>query len=135
MSTVSQHNEVFRFAVMSTVCFSYFDIGKALHRNTIDCKECPICWRIVFSFNFSIVFWTVVAVQWPSRRLHRRRLFFTHLTVQSRSPPSTTTLDRELVSVLEVIIEPGDVSLFFRKISFYFWFLHYPVSGVVQSRS
>ena len=37
---------------------------------------------IVFVFNFSIAFWTVVAVQRPSRRLHRGRLFFTKLTVQ-----------------------------------------------------
>ena len=38
-------------------------------------------------YCFRVVFWTVVAVQRPSRRLHRRRLyFFTHLPVQSMGP-------------------------------------------------
>ena len=39
-------------------------------------------WKLSnFGFCFSVVFWTVVAVQRPSRRLHRLILFFTHLTV------------------------------------------------------
>ena len=38
--------------------------------------------------------------------------FFTHLTVHTEhgSHPSLTTRDRELVSVLEVRIEPGDLN-------------------------
>ena len=52
-----------------------------------------------------------MAVQRPSRRLHRRRLFFYPLTgTEHGSQPSLTTRDRELVSVLEVRIEPGDLN-------------------------
>ena len=36
-----------------------------------------------FCFCFCVIFWTVVAVQRSNRRLHCRRFFFTHLTVQS----------------------------------------------------
>ena len=46
-----------------------------------------------------------------SRRLHRRRLFFYPLTgTEHESQPILTTRDRELVSVLEVRIEPGDLN-------------------------
>ena len=52
-----------------------------------------------------------MAVQRPSRRLHRRGLFFYPLTgTELGSQPSLTTRDRELVSVLEVRIEPGDLN-------------------------
>ena len=52
-----------------------------------------------------------MAVQRPSRRLHRRRLFFYTLTgTEHGSQPSLTTRDRELVSVLEVRIVPGDLN-------------------------
>ena len=52
-----------------------------------------------------------MAVQWPSRRLHRPRLIFCPLTgTEYGSQPSLTTRDRELVSVLEVRIEPGDLN-------------------------
>ena len=52
-----------------------------------------------------------MAVQRPSRRLHRRRLFFYPLTgTELGSQPSLTTRDRELVSVLEVRIEPEDLN-------------------------
>ena len=52
-----------------------------------------------------------MAVQRPSRRLHRRRLFFCPLTgTEHGSQPTLTTRDRELVSVLEVRIEPGDLN-------------------------
>ena len=66
----------------------------------------------VFVFCFCVVFWTVVAVQRPSRSLHRMRLFFTYLTngTEHGSQPSLTTRDRELVSVLEVRIESGDLN-------------------------
>ena len=65
---------------------------------------------VLFLF-FWVVFWTVVAVQWPSRRLHRRRLFFYPLTgTEHGSQPSLTTRDRELDSVLKVRIEPGDLN-------------------------
>ena len=60
---------------------------------------------------FLIVFWTVVAVQRPSRWLHPRRLFFYPLNgTEHGSQPSMTTRDRKLVSVLEVRIEPGDLN-------------------------
>ena len=50
-------------------------------------------------------------VQRPSRRLHRRRLFFLPTAgTEHGSQPSLTTRDRELVSVLEVRIEPGDLN-------------------------
>ena len=53
-----------------------------------------------------------MAVQWPSRRLHRRRQFFCPFAgTEHGSQPSLTTHDRELVSVLEVRIEPGDLNL------------------------
>ena len=63
------------------------------------------------SFGFWVVFWIVVAVQRPSRRLHRRRLFFLP-TYRYRAwvQPSLTARDRELVSALEVRIEPGDLN-------------------------
>ena len=52
-----------------------------------------------------------MAVQRPSRRLHRRRLFFYPLTgTEHGSQPRLTTRDRELVSVLKVRIEPGDLN-------------------------
>ena len=52
-----------------------------------------------------------MAVQWPSRLLHRRRVFFHPLNGSGHgSHPSLTTRDRELVSVLEVRIEPGDLN-------------------------
>ena len=56
-------------------------------------------------FIFSVVFWTVVAVQRPSRRLHRRDFFHPLNGTEHASPPSLTTRDRELVSVLEIRIE------------------------------
>ena len=37
-------------------------------------------------------------------------IFFTHLPVQSLSQLSLTARDRELVSVLEIRIEPGDLN-------------------------
>ena len=52
-----------------------------------------------------------MAVQLPSRRLHHKRLFHPLNGTEHGSPPSLTTRDRELVSVLEVIIEPGDLNL------------------------
>ena len=62
-------------------------------------------------FCFGVVFWTVVAVQRPSRRLHRRRLFHYPLTgTEHGFQPSLTIRDREVVSVLEVKIEPGDLN-------------------------
>ena len=56
-----------------------------------------------------VVFWTVTAVQRPSRRLHRRCVYFFYPLsgTEHGSQPSLTTRDRELVSVLEVRIEPG----------------------------
>ena len=48
---------------------------------------------LLLFFNFSVIFWTVVVVQWPSRRFHRRR---------------PLARDRELVCLLEVRIEHGD---------------------------
>ena len=53
-----------------------------------------------------------MAVQQPSQRLHHRGLFFHPLNgTKHGSQPSMTPLDRELVSVLEVRIEPGDLKL------------------------
>ena len=43
-------------------------------------------WKDLVLFCFWVVFWIVVAVQRPSRRLHHMRLFFPHLTVQSMGP-------------------------------------------------
>ena len=64
----------------------------------------------MFSFAMTF-FFTVVAGQRPSRRLHRWRLFFYPLTGTERgSQPSLTARDRELASVLEVRIEPGDLN-------------------------
>ena len=58
--------------------------------------------RCFVLFCFWVIFWTVVAVQRPNRRLHLRRLFFYPLTgTELGSKPSLTTHDRELVSVLE----------------------------------
>ena len=69
-------------------------------------------WAKGFSFSFWVVFWTIVAVQWPSHRLHHRRLFFYPLTgTEHGSQPSLTSHDRELVSVLEVRIDLGDLNL------------------------
>ena len=60
-------------------------------------------------FCFWVVFWTVVAVQQPSQRLHRM-IFFSQLNGTEHGPqPSLTTHDREQVSVLEVNIKPGDL--------------------------
>ena len=57
---------------------------------------------------FWAVFWTVVAVQRPSRRVHRIWDCFSPLNgTEHEFQPSLTTRDRELVSVLEVGIEPG----------------------------
>ena len=65
----------------------------------------------LYCFSFCVVYWTVVAVQRPSRWLHRRRLFFHPLNgTEHGSHPSLTTRDRELVSVLAVRIEPGDLN-------------------------
>ena len=52
------------------------------------------------------------SVQRPSRRLHRRRLFFSYPLAGTElgSQPSLTARDRELVSVLEIRIEPGDLN-------------------------
>ena len=62
-------------------------------------------------FCFWVVIWTGVTVQRPSRRLHSRRLFFYPLAgTEHGSQPSLTTRDRELVSVLEVRIEPGNLN-------------------------
>ena len=50
-----------------------------------------------------------MAVQQPSRRLHSRRLFLYPLNgTEDGSQSSLTTRDRELVSVLEVKMEPGN---------------------------
>ena len=57
--------------------------------------DCPVFKHLiffVFCFCFWVVFWTVVAVQRPSRRLHRRRRFFTHLPVQRMGPNHTWPL-------------------------------------------
>ena len=52
-----------------------------------------------------------MAVQRPSQRLDCRRLFFYPLTgTEHGSQPALTTRDRELVSVLEVRIEPRDLN-------------------------
>ena len=52
-----------------------------------------------------------MAVQRPSRRLHRRRSLFYPLTcTEHGSQPFLTTRDRELVSALEVRIKPGDLN-------------------------
>ena len=52
-----------------------------------------------------------MAVERPSRRLQSRGLFFLPTTgIELGSKPSVTTRDRELVSVLEVRIEPGDLN-------------------------
>ena len=68
-------------------------------------------WLVFFRFRFSIVFCTVVAVYRPSWRPHRMRLFFHPLNATEHgSPPPLTTCDRELVSVLEERIEPGDLN-------------------------
>ena len=77
--------------------------------NPLHIKYIGKCTTSYFCFWF--VFWTVVAVHWPSRRLHRRRLFFYPLAgTEHGSQPSLTTRDRELVSVLEVRIEPVDLN-------------------------
>ena len=64
----------------------------------------------MFCFCFCVVFWTVVSVQRPSRRLHRRRAFDPLNGTENGSQLSLTTRDREQVSVLEVRIEPGDLN-------------------------
>ena len=57
-----------------------------------------------------VVLRTVVSVQRPSRRLHGRRLFHPLNGTEHGYPPSFTTSDKELVSDLEVGIEPGDLN-------------------------
>ena len=52
----------------------------------------------LYSFCFCVVFWTVVPVQRPSRRLQRMRLFPPLNGTDHGSQPSLTTRDRELVS-------------------------------------
>ena len=77
----------------------------------IEFGSCPNLSLTQFLFCFWVVFWTVVAVQRPSQRLHSTRLFFYPLTRSEHGfQPSLTTRDRELVSVLEVRIEPGDLN-------------------------
>ena len=51
-----------------------------------------------------------MAVQRPSRRLHSIRLFYPLNGTEHGSQPFLTTHDRELVCVLEVRIEPGDLN-------------------------
>ena len=51
-----------------------------------------------------------MAVQRPSRKLHRMRFFPPLSSTEFGSQPFLTTRDRELVSVLEVRIEPGDLN-------------------------
>ena len=85
---------------------TYFFLTMQLHRH----KRCLRQDSLV-GFFFWVVCWTVVAIQWPSRRLHHLRLFFPSLNgAEHGSQPSLTTNDRELVSVLEVRIEPGDLN-------------------------
>ena len=70
-------------------------------------------WLVLYLFVcFWIVFWTVAAVQRPSRRLHRSWLFcFYPLTsTEHGSQPSLTTRDKELVSVLKVRTDRGDLN-------------------------
>ena len=82
--------------------------GISLFRNTLIFQHNQLSFNF---FVFWVVFWTVVAVQRPSRWLHRRRLFFYQPTgTVNGSQPCLTTRDRELVSVLEVRIEPGDLN-------------------------
>ena len=50
-------------------------------------------------FCFSVDFWTVVAIQRPSRRLNRNKLFCPFNGTEHGSPPSLTTRDRELVII------------------------------------
>ena len=77
-------------------------LGRLYHR-------VPPCATACFLFLGS--FLTVVAVQRPSRRLHRRRLFFYTLAgTELLSQASLTARERELVSVLEIRIEPGDLN-------------------------
>lgn len=60
-----------------------------------------------FSFSFSIIFWTIVAVRGPSRRLHRRNFPYNPLnSTDHESPTSLTNRDRELVSVREEWVVP-----------------------------
>ena len=76
-----------------------------------DCfkKNCFLFKKTCFFCFASLLL--AVAVQRPSQRLHRWRLFFRPLNgTENGSPPSLTTLDRELISVLEVRIEPGDLN-------------------------
>ena len=52
-----------------------------------------------------------MAVQLPNRRPPPQETFFSPLNgTEHGSQPSLTTRDRELVSVLEVRIEPGDLN-------------------------
>ena len=74
-----------------------------LHKIHSNPKHC------LYLFLYS--FLNSCGTQRPSRRLHRRRLFFYPLTgTEHGSQPSLTTRDRELVSVLEVRIEPEDLN-------------------------
>ena len=69
------------------------------------------CLFVFYLFCFSVVFWTVVAVQRPSRWLLRRMFFHPLNGTKHGSPPSLTTRDREMVYVLQVRIEPRDLNL------------------------
>ena len=78
----------------------------------------PACWRQANvtpipngppSFLLPITDNTSVMSKVFERRLHRTILFFYQLSgTELGSQPPLTTRDRELVSVLEVRIEPGD---------------------------
>ena len=64
-----------------------------------------------FCFSFRIVFWTIVAVQGQVEDSTVWDLFlYPPNGTENGSPPSLTTRDRELVSVVEVRIEPGDLN-------------------------
>ena len=71
------------------------------------CNKWKMAWVY---FCFGVVFWTVVAVQRPSRRVHRMRLFSPLNRTEHGSQPSLITSGRELVSLLEVRIEPGHLN-------------------------
>ena len=70
-----------------------------------------VCTLPTVECSFIFVFGSfseLVAVQRPSRRLYRMRLFFYPLTSREHgSLQYLTTRDRELVFVLELRIEPG----------------------------
>ena len=89
---------------------------RAAHRiKLMDLKSFSLILRtlntFVFLFLFLESFLNICAVQRPSRRLHLKRLFFLPTyRYGAWVQPSLTTRDRELVSVLEVRIEPGDLN-------------------------